>query len=148
MTKRAARRAGRATLRGWWKCLPLLALPFSVMGSEIWFQTQILMNDYAASEVRARVSEIDGRIAELRGKGHHLGRLERMHEKAPDLGLVEPNPNQIEVIRTEAPEDGGGGLPYLVAWQGDAAGRGRGESPVALFSAEEHPPLENLSDMD
>ena len=96
--RRSAERTKRANLRGWWKGLPLLVMPFSMIFGEAWLRTQILNNDYEVNALNQRVRSLEARLETLRDEQVHLVRMERITEKAPDLGLVEPDPGQIIVL--------------------------------------------------
>lgn len=160
MIKRSVRRAGRASLKGWWKCLPLLLPPFAVLVFETWLHTQILANQYEAIELKQQIGEIDGRMADLAEERQSLVRMERMHSKAPDLDLVEPDPSQIEVIRAGAWEEQGFELPLVLARRNSAFLGGDAVAAQAASPAttpqdaadseidENEPPLEDLTDMD
>jgi hypothetical protein len=78
---------------------PFIAMPFTLWGGEMWVQMQIYSNDY---ERAATLSEIDAertRIEHLEERAARLKTLRQMEASAPDLGLVEPAPGQINVIR-------------------------------------------------
>lgn len=96
--RRSAVAKQRASLRGWWKGLPLLVMPFSMIFGEAWLRTQILNNDYEVNALNQRIRALEGRLESLRDEQVHLVRMERITEKAPDLGLVEPDPGQIVVL--------------------------------------------------
>ena len=90
------------SLRGWWKALPFLFLPFAVIFFEAWLHTQILQNQYKVNGLSGEIRQLEERLHSLREAHHRLGRIERMTAKAPDLALVAPKPGQIMVIRPEA----------------------------------------------
>lgn len=94
-----------ATLSGWWKGLPLLMLPFSVLFSEAWMRTQILSSHYEANELSEQIRALEARVEALHDDQVNLIRLDRIDEKAPDLGLVEPQPGQIVLLRSSVKED-------------------------------------------
>jgi hypothetical protein len=100
---RKGRRRRRASLRGWWRALPFIALGGVTFFVFAWLHTQRLRNEYHAIELTAEIRHTKDRIAELRGKGYQLGSMERMEDVAPQHALVEARPGQIQVIRpTEA----------------------------------------------
>lgn len=96
-----SRRIRKASLRGWWKMLPFILIPASVVFVEAWLQTQILRNNYESSHTLRELRESASIVDSLRDRRHELGRMERIHSGAIDLGLIEPGPGQIEVIRVE-----------------------------------------------
>ncbi len=85
----------RATLTGWWKSVPLLLLPFSILFTEAWLHTQILAREYEQNDLREVLRKTDGQIDVLRDASHELNRMERMERAAPDLGLLPPAPGQV-----------------------------------------------------
>lgn len=103
--KRSSTRTRRASLTGWWKGLPLIMPVFSVLFLEAWLHTQILANQYKANDLTTQTREIEGRIDSLRGETQRLTRMERINAKAPDLGLIEPDPGQIETIRDRSHQE-------------------------------------------
>lgn len=92
------RRPRVGSLRGWWKALPLLALPFSVVFTEAWLQTQVLTLQYRANRLKHEIREVEGNLDSLQDRRHDLVRIDRINAKAPDLGLGVPNPGQLESI--------------------------------------------------
>lgn len=92
------KRSRTGSLKGWWKAMPFIALPFSVMFSEAWLQTQVLTLQYQANELTQEIRDVEGSVDSLQDKRHNLVRIDRINAKAPDLGLGVPNPGQIEAI--------------------------------------------------
>ena len=88
----------KASLRGWWKGLPLVVLPFGILFAEAWMRTQILAHNYEAGEMRKSARELESRLEKLQDEESHLMRMSRMEEAAPELELVEPAPGQIVVL--------------------------------------------------
>ena len=95
----------KASLRGWWKLLPFILLPASVIFFEAWAHTQILKDHYEASALLKELHSVRDASDILRDRRHHLERMERIHNQAIDLGLLEPSPGQIEVIFADAIEE-------------------------------------------
>ncbi|MBI4557471.1 MAG: hypothetical protein HY706_07810 [Candidatus Hydrogenedentes bacterium] len=91
-------RPQRVRISGWAKWLPVLLLPFSVLFLETWLTTQSLEADYEVGRLNKRVRELREELDALRAEIAKLEAMDRVHAKAPDLGLVEPEPNQIEII--------------------------------------------------
>lgn len=102
MRQRRGSKRDIGSLRGWWKALPFLFLPFAVIFFEAWLHTQILQNQYKVNGLSGEIRQLEERLHVLREEHHRLGRIERMTAKAPDLALVAPKPGQIIVIRPEA----------------------------------------------
>ena len=88
----------RASLRGCWKCVPLLALPFGILFSEAWLQTNILRNHYKIQELTVEQRALEAEIKELSDGRDRLSRMERIDAQAPRLNLVKPLPGQKIVI--------------------------------------------------
>ncbi len=96
---RKGRRRRPASLRGWWRALPFIALGGLTYFSFTWLHAQRLRNEYRAIDLKADIHHTKERIAELQGKGYMLGSMERMEDLAPQHALVEARPGQIEVIQ-------------------------------------------------
>ena len=79
--------------------LPFLALPFAISTGEIWLQMQIFSNDYELTTVRTERSRTRARIEQLEGRATRLKTLRRLEASVPNLGLIEPEPGQIHIIR-------------------------------------------------
>lgn len=88
----------RASLSGWWKCAPLLALPFGILFSEAWLQTNILRNNYRIHELTLEQRALEVEIKELSDGRNRLSRIERIDAQAPRLGLVKPLPGQKRIV--------------------------------------------------
>lgn len=78
---------------------PFLALPFAVSTGEIWLQMQIFSNDYELTTVRTERVRILTRIEQLENRATRLKTLRQLEASVPNLGLIEPKPGQIQVIR-------------------------------------------------
>ncbi|MBN2308676.1 MAG: hypothetical protein JXR94_06870 [Candidatus Hydrogenedentes bacterium] len=100
MTGKEMRRVPHGVLLGTAKWLPLLLVIFSVFLFETSLQLRIFEADYAQVELNGRVQEIKVRINLLEQQEDRLARMERIDIKASDLGLVQPEPNQIEYVTT------------------------------------------------
>ena len=99
MRGHARRSKRRASLRGWIKWLPFLVLPFSVLLCEAWLNIETFENDYEAASLNSAMHSLRQDIEELREQELNLRAMDRIQEKAPDLGLVNAEPNQIRLIR-------------------------------------------------
>jgi len=117
----------------------LLLIPFSAFSVETWFQLQIFRGDYEVATMQQEAREIQQRVSILAERSDELAAMDRLVAKAPDLGLVQPEPEQVEVVMAE-PADGTQpsytSEPYAVA---------RLNPPVAIpgatrsAAASEHP---------
>ncbi len=123
----------KASLAGWWKGLPLLILPFTVFFAEAHFKTVILRNHYQAGKLAEEVQNIEARIEILRDERSHLTRFSQLEKAAPDLGLVEPEPGQVIILRADASlfEE-----TYLVAREASDGGAEGSEAGAAPLSGE------------
>ncbi len=79
--------------------LPFIAMPFAVSISEMWFQMQIFSNDYELTTMRSEHERIRDRIEQLEDKATRLKTLRKLEASVPNLGLIEPEPGQIKIIR-------------------------------------------------
>jgi hypothetical protein len=99
MTRGAQPRPARRVIFGAVKWIPVLLVPFTAFFFETWLQLQIFERDYEAAELSRQIRETNARIVGLEERGDELVTLKKITEQAPDLGLVQPEPNQIEVVR-------------------------------------------------
>lgn len=99
MTRRTKR---RGVLTGWWNCLPLIAVPFSTLFVEGWLQTGIVTGNYKINELTTLIREAEDGAEAIRDDMHRLKRIERVTQAGPRMGLVLPEPWQLEVIRPDA----------------------------------------------
>ena len=92
------RRAVRAITVHSVKWLLFLAAPFSLLFFETWLRLRTVETDYVSGALRAQIRElqktVDGIEARIDGKKT----MPRLDEKAAALGLVQPEPGQVEII--------------------------------------------------
>ena len=93
----------RASLRGWWCWLLALAPLFSAVAFDTWLNTENLRNDYEVARLNRRIKELKDALDDLKVKTATLEALDRIETKAPDLDLIEPEPDQIQIIYTSEP---------------------------------------------
>lgn len=93
-------RKRRGNLKGWWRYLPFILVPFGLLFTEVWLQTQILNNEYRKNALRLQIRDAQAELDELSDEIRELARMERVLERAPDLGLVPPDPGQVVEIHT------------------------------------------------
>ena len=96
--RRRERRLRRASLYGWVKYIPALAAPCYVVFCEISLHTGIINNDYEVIEINRELRELESTLKDLGVEQARLENVERLETEAPDLGLVEADPNQLETI--------------------------------------------------
>lgn len=89
----------RAKLEGWFKWLVVLLMPFTVFFFEAWLHAQALQYGFEKNSILTREAAVKEQLSTLKGDEAMLKRMARIAAKAPDLGLVEPNPSQIHIIR-------------------------------------------------
>lgn len=98
-------RQRRGTLSGWWRYLPFLAIPFAIAFLEVWFRAAILENEYEKHGLRTEIRTLNEDIAQLEDTVHELSRMDRVFERAPDLGLVPPAPGNVIEVRADRDSD-------------------------------------------
>lgn len=96
--RRRTREQQRKVLHGWMKWVPVLALVFGVLFADTWLNTQIRANDYEYSRLKRCMAQLGKDLDTLRVEEAGCATLARLETAAPDLGLVKPEPMQIEVI--------------------------------------------------
>ena len=77
----------------------LLLGPFCVLLFETWVHLQVYAYDYEASELNRYLRETNLRVNALEEQEDRLRTMDRIEAQAPDLNLIEPEPNQIQVVR-------------------------------------------------
>lgn len=99
------KRARRATLYGWLRWAPLFIAPFSSAFYEVWLNTQTWRNDYQILEMSTESGRIKERLRDLYVEQARWLAIEHLQNRAPDLGLVEPQPAQIATILVDPREE-------------------------------------------
>ncbi|GMV99535.1 MAG: hypothetical protein AMXMBFR84_06740 [Candidatus Hydrogenedentota bacterium] len=84
--------------------MPVWVIPFSVFLTEAWIQLQIYGNDYYTSRLRTALRQVNERIENYEKQEAELKTMERIAANGPDLGLVPPRPNQVELVYAAEPE--------------------------------------------
>ncbi len=79
--------------------MPFVALPFAIAIGVMWLQMQIYSNDYELTSMRTERDRILTRIEQLEDRATRLKTLRQLEASVPNLGLIEPEPGQIRVIR-------------------------------------------------
>ena len=80
----------------WWS--PILLLPFGVVFIDTWLSTEAIQRDYRVNELTARMAEAKTQIDDLRVREAELRTIRRIDDEAPNLGLKQPEPEQIRMI--------------------------------------------------
>lgn len=91
------------SVAGWTKWLAVIMIPFSVVFFQTWLNTQTIKRDYKMADLNTRIRELQQTLDALRLEIARLQNMDRIEMEAPDMGLVQPNPEQIQVIEIEAP---------------------------------------------
>jgi len=95
VSRLTGRRVRRVLAAGAVKWAPFLMLLFFVLFLETWLHTQTLRNGYEVNRINAAIQEVEAHVDQLKSEVATLKRMERIDAEAPNLGLVEPGPNQI-----------------------------------------------------
>ena len=97
--RKARRGPGRTVgLNGVGKWLLVLSLPFSALFFETWINTQTIENDYEMADINRRLRSLGQALDTFTVETARLEALDRIEVAAPDIGLVEPEPGQIEIV--------------------------------------------------
>ncbi len=138
MTRPRDIRRRAVPLTSWLKWLPVLILPFSVLFFETWLNVQTRVNDYELFELNQRMRELQRSLDALKVEEARLAAMDRIGVRAPDLGLVEPNPSQIKTIYRSEERDSAPPActpPYTVARIAVAPEEAAHEGPLEVCSA-------------
>ena len=95
---RIAQTVRPAALRGWGRWVMLLLIPFSVLGMDTWLGTETLKMDYEIAELNRSAKALYEEREALRLQEADQTTQNRIAMEAPDLGLVEPQPGQIQIL--------------------------------------------------
>lgn len=96
------RRSPRRRLKGWFKWLPFLLVPFGLLFAETYLRTQRLNNDYEINALGNEIEKALATIDSLKTKRAAMESLNLIDARAPELGFVEPGANQIESVGAPA----------------------------------------------
>lgn len=132
------RRLRRASLYGWMLFIPVFAPPFYVVYCEITLNTRTVNHDYEAIEINREIRELQSMLSDLGVEQARLENVEQLENKAPDLGLVEAAPSQLDTVYV----DSSGGDVVFAAPEIVAAGdvpEGAFSEPVPLPIVTEAP---------
>ena len=146
----------RRGVLGAWICWGILLVPpFAALAADTWLNAETLRKDYEIGDINGRLKVLAEALDELHVKEARLEAMDRMEIEAPDLGLVEPQPDQIEVIYTddrdalrEEP------TPFILAGTAGAPNpSGRltglaGENEDTLWNSDPHSTMANISPME
>jgi hypothetical protein len=94
-----SRRVRRQVMYGWIKWVPVLFVVFSVLYVDAWLNTETRNNDYDLAKSSTRIREIQESINAMRAEEAYLEGIKRLALLASEIGMVEPQPEQIQVVR-------------------------------------------------
>ena len=86
---------------GW---LPSVAVVFGVLLFEAYTHLSIYAYGYQEGRLKSEVKAVTARIEELKAREAESAPLEKMEERAPDLGLVNREPGQLHEVNPHAPQ--------------------------------------------
>ncbi|MBI2425534.1 MAG: hypothetical protein HYV27_22100 [Candidatus Hydrogenedentes bacterium] len=92
----------RRALWGWIKWSPVLFILFSFLFADVWLNIETRRHDYAYIELNSAIREVRKEIKDLKRDRASLETFDQLAQVAPDLGLQEPEPDQIETITFRA----------------------------------------------
>ncbi|HPO13049.1 MAG TPA: hypothetical protein PLI09_06355 [Candidatus Hydrogenedentes bacterium] len=116
MHRLISRHRQRAALYGWIKWIPVLGIPFSLMFFDAWLNIATRNNDYDFARLSNQVRTLTGELEKARAQKAENENLEDLAAKAPNLGLVEPGPNQIITMRWDGKwRERPGEIPFALA---------------------------------
>jgi hypothetical protein len=99
------RRAVRAITVRSVKWLLFLAAPFSLLFFETWLRLRTVETDYVSGALRVQIRDlhksVDGLEARIDGKKT----MPRLDKTAANLGLIQPEPGQVETIYARATDE-------------------------------------------
>jgi len=104
------------------KWFPLLMLPLAALFFETWLNVHLRKNDFEVWGINNRITELQQELEDLKVEEARLGTMDRIGVNAPDLGLVEPSPSQLETV--------------YCAGEGISAGQPRAEYDMANAAAD------------
>ncbi len=96
------KREQRIALRGWIKWTLPLAIVFSVLFFDVRLNAHKLRDDYEIRDLRQQKTALDSELQALHVQEAGLQEFGRLDKMAIELGLKEPKPHQIVVIRGPA----------------------------------------------
>jgi hypothetical protein len=99
------------------RALPVLAVVFGVLLLETFLHLEIRACDYRKQHLKSHAQDLKDEIAELRARRAELERMDVMDARAPDLGLVEPSPGQVKLVRVDERVEPLAPGPGTAAWE-------------------------------
>lgn len=96
--RRISRIERRSLLTGWIKWALLPAIPFSVFFFDAWLNVQVRYKDYELSQLNAVRRELNVELDSVRSKEARISGVEHLSEKAAELQLASPGPQQFKTV--------------------------------------------------
>jgi len=97
MTARRRRSVRAITVRSA-KWLLFLAAPFSLLFFETWLRLRTFETDYVSGALRVQIRDLRKSVEKLEARIDGERTMPRLEERATELGLVQPEPGQVETI--------------------------------------------------
>jgi cell division protein FtsL len=138
--KAMIRRERRQTLYTWILWLPVIVPVFCMLFADVWLSVETRRHDYELFHLNTARRKLEAELDTIRVDEAQLEALNRLAVKAPELGLVKPEPDQIVVVRGTLPALAGPAASPMLLAQGGVTGTGAFfEAPLKEASAEEYP---------
>ena len=88
----------------WTKWLLVILIPFSALCFDTWLNTQMLKRDYELSEISRRERELHQILDGVSDEKATLETMAHSEITAPDVGLINPQPGQIQIVYFANPD--------------------------------------------
>lgn len=100
--RRLSRIERRSLLTGWIKWALLPAIPFCVLFFDAWLNVQVRYKDYELSQLNEQRRKLDTELDMVRAQEASLIGVEQLTEKATQLEMASPNPQQFKTVSCPA----------------------------------------------
>ena len=80
------------------KWLLFLAAPFSLLFFETWLRLRTTETDYVSGALRTQIRDLQKNVDRLEARIDGKRTMPRLDKQAEKLGLVQPEPGQVETI--------------------------------------------------
>lgn len=107
----------RQAFYGWLRWTPLLLVVFAVLFFDAWVNIQTLKSDYVLGALIQQMRGLEEQLHGLRVQAASNQTIDVLGEAAPELGMQEPKPEQVETIYYDPLRDGAAPLsqPFVMA---------------------------------
>lgn len=96
-------RKKRQALYGWVKWIPVVAAPFIILLADTWLNICTWQNDYAYRQLDRQLQAVQAQLAKVSADTADMQDLHSLTERATELAMVEPSPDQIKTIKGTLP---------------------------------------------